>query len=167
MELKQRYIETPLGWMKLIQLDAHITATVFQNENPVSVANDETGLLYHCASEFQRYFNGELNVFGFLKNTLQTGTVFQQRVWKELCNIPFGETISYLQLAKKLGDEKTIRAAASANGQNNIAIAVPCHRVIGSDGSLTGYAGGLWRKKWLLDHEAKYSGKATQASLFG
>ena len=103
--------------------------------------------------------------FTFMQSAAQRGTGFQQRVWNELLKIPYGKTISYRELAIRLGDEKCIRAAASANGQNNIAIAVPCHRVIGTDGSLTGYAGGLWRKKWLLDHEAKYSGRLSQGSF--
>jgi len=90
------------------------------------------------------------------------GTDFQRKVWKQLLNIPFGTTVSYLNLAQDLGDVKAIRAVASANGRNPLWIAVPCHRVIGSDGSLTGYAGGLWRKKWLLEHE----NPPKQTSLF-
>ena len=82
-----------------------------------------------------------------------SGTEFQKKVWQELLNIPFGKTCSYLELSKKLGDVKAIRAVAAANGKNPLWIVIPCHRVIGSDGSLTGYAGGLWRKKWLLEHE--------------
>ena len=85
----------------------------------------------------------------------QDGTIFQQRVWSELLAIPYGKTISYLTLAKRLGDPKAIRAAASTNGKNNIAIIVPCHRVIGSNNDLVGYAGGLWRKRWLLEMETK------------
>ena len=85
----------------------------------------------------------------------QHGTDFQQRVWNELLGIPFGKTISYLELARRLGDIKSIRAAASANGKNNIVIVVPCHRVIGSHNDLVGYGGGIWRKRWLLEHEAK------------
>lgn len=100
-----------------------------------------------------QYFSGQRRVFDFPIN--QEGTEFQQRVWQELSSIPFGKTISYLDLAKRLGDTKVIRAAASANGRNNIAIVVPCHRVIGSKSDLVGYAGGLWRKRWLLEHENK------------
>jgi len=85
----------------------------------------------------------------------QPGTDFQQRVWGELLQIPFGKTISYLELASNLGDAKAIRAVAAANGKNKIAIIVPCHRVIGSDKTLVGYSGGLWRKKWLLQYEFK------------
>jgi methylated-DNA-[protein]-cysteine S-methyltransferase len=88
----------------------------------------------------------------------QNGTTFQQKVWDLLNEIPFGKTISYQRLSIQFGDLKAIRAIASANGKNKLAILIPCHRVIGSNQSLTGYAGGLWRKKWLLQHELKYSG---------
>jgi len=108
-------------------------------------------VMRQCTEELIEFFNGKRRAFTI--PVYQDGTPFQQRVWAELLNIPFGKTISYMDLAKKLGDVKAIRAAASTNGKNNIAIIVPCHRVIGSDRSLTGYAGGLPRKKWLLQHE--------------
>jgi methylated-DNA-[protein]-cysteine S-methyltransferase len=94
------------------------------------------------------------------------GTDFQKKVWNELLNIQYGETKSYLQISKILGDVSAIRAVANANGQNRISIIIPCHRVIGSNGNLTGYAGGIWRKKWLLDHEQKFSGGEQQTELF-
>ncbi len=100
-----------------------------------------------------QYFNGELRQFELPLH--QPGTPFQQDVWNLLATIPYGKTISYMDLAKKTGDTKATRAVANANGKNNIAIIIPCHRVIGSNKELTGYAGGLWRKKWLLEHEAK------------
>jgi methylated-DNA-[protein]-cysteine S-methyltransferase len=81
------------------------------------------------------------------------GTDFQKRVWSELLNIPYGATCSYLDVARALGDANAIRAVGAANGRNPISIIIPCHRVIGADGSLTGYGGGLWRKEWLLRHE--------------
>lgn len=85
----------------------------------------------------------------------QEGTAFQRDVWNELMAIPFGRTISYIELARRIGDPKATRAVANANGRNNVAIIVPCHRVIGANKELIGYGGGLWRKKWLLEHEAK------------
>ena len=106
-----------------------------------------------CRNELHAYFNGTLQNFSFPAS--QEGTDFQNRIWKELLHVPYGETWSYAQLAKKSGDPKNSRAVGNANGKNNIAIAIPCHRIIGQDGSLTGYAGGLWRKEWLLNHEAK------------
>lgn len=110
------------------------------------------------------YFAGTRRAFDL--PLVWTGTSFQQRVWQGLLEIPYGTTRSYKQQSRILGDEKAIRAVAKANGENGIAIIVPCHRVIGSHGSLVGYGGGLQRKKWLLQHEAKVLGSAQQASLF-
>lgn len=110
-------------------------------------------MLINCVEQLIQYFQGALRQFDIPLN--QPGTPFQQEVWSELMRIPFGKTISYLELARRTGDTKATRAVANANGKNNIAIIIPCHRVIGSNRELTGYAGGLWRKKWLLEHEAK------------
>ena len=143
------FIHTPLG-----------TAKIKGDENGVSVISilQEGEItkkipleLQEAVKQIGEYFEGKRNSFTFQINP--KGTEFQQRVWQELLNIPFGKTTSYLELSKKLGDVKAIRAVASANGKNPLWIVVPCHRVIGSDGSLTGYAGGLWRKQWLLEHE--------------
>jgi len=120
--------------------------------------NDPT--IERAVEQLSEYMNGERETFDL--PLAPTGTDFQKKVWNELMNIPFGTTISYLELAKRLGDEKVIRAAASANGKNPIPIVIPCHRVIGSDGSLTGYAGGLDKKRWLLKHE----GALVQPELF-
>lgn len=103
--------------------------------------------------QLSEYFSGKRKRFEL--PLIYTGTDFQKKVWKALLEISFGETTTYLALSNKIGDPKAIRAVAGANGANKMAILVPCHRVIGSDGSLTGYAGGLWRKQWLLDHESK------------
>ncbi|MEZ4881989.1 MAG: methylated-DNA--[protein]-cysteine S-methyltransferase, partial [Flavobacteriaceae bacterium] len=110
--------------------------------------------------QLQEYFEGNRKEFNLKLSP--KGTDFQKRVWQQLQQIPFGKTTSYQQMANTLGDPKVIRAAASANGKNPISIIIPCHRVIGSDGSLTGYAGGLHRKKWLLEFESP----SAQQSLF-
>ena len=110
-------------------------------------------LAIHAIEQLIQYFQGQRRVFDLPIN--QNGTHFQQKVWHELVNIPYGRTISYLELARKTGDHKATRAVANANGKNNVAIIVPCHRVIGSNRELVGYGGGLWRKKWLLELEAK------------
>jgi methylated-DNA-[protein]-cysteine S-methyltransferase len=110
-------------------------------------------LAIQTVEQLIEYFNGQRRFFELPIS--QEGTPFQQKVWAELMNIPFGKTISYLELSHRLGDPKVIRAAATANGRNNVAIIVPCHRVIGSNNQLVGYAGGLPRKKWLLQHENK------------
>lgn len=112
-------------------------------------------VLQQCIDELIEYFQGNRRVFTV--PVQQEGTTFQQSVWNELLHIPYGKTISYMDLAKRLGDPKAIRAAASTNGKNNIAIIVPCHRVIGSNNDLVGYGGGLWRKRWLLQMEAKHT----------
>lgn len=114
--------------------------------------------------QLDEYFSGDRKIFQL--PLIFLGTEFQQRVWQALTDIPYGETRSYLQQSKVLGDEKAIRAVARANGENCIAILVPCHRVLGSDGSLTGYAGGLKAKKWLLEHEACFSGRSLQQEIF-
>ena len=128
----------------------------------VSTALDQTLpiSLQSCVKQLDEYFKGSRTEFDLKLNP--QGTKFQQKVWKELVNIPFNKTRSYLEQTKAIGDVKAIRAVASANGKNPIAIIIPCHRVIGSDGSLTGYASGIWRKKWLLDHE----NPVKQQSLF-
>ena len=107
--------------------------------------------------QLDAYFAGELEAFDL--DLDPRGTPFQQRVWAELTRIPFGETISYSELAHRLGDPKLVRAVGLANGRNPISIVIPCHRVIGANGSLVGYGGGLDRKRWLLQHEAVTAGR--------
>jgi len=113
--------------------------------------------------QLERYFAGTLREFRL--PLAPAGTPFQRRVWAELVRIPFGATISYAELAARIGDPKAVRAVGTANGANPIAIVVPCHRVIGSDGTLTGYAGGLDKKRALLEHEARVAGKPVQLAL--
>lgn len=143
------YFKTPLG-----------TAQIIGDENGISkilISDDETvtihipAVLQEAITQLQEYFEGKRIDFSFEINA--EGTPFQQKVWLELLKIPFGKTISYLKLSQNMGDAKAVRAVAAANGKNPLWIVVPCHRVIGTDGALTGYAGGLWRKKWLLEHE--------------
>jgi methylated-DNA-[protein]-cysteine S-methyltransferase len=152
------FIKTPLGIAKIIGDKNGIFEISAMDEGEISKTIPRE--LKTCVNQLQEYFDGKRIDFDFKMNP--SGTDFQQKVWQELLNIPFGKTINYMDLAKKLGDPKVIRAAASANGKNPLWIVVPCHRVIGTDGSLTGYAGGLWRKKWLLEHE----NPSTQQSLF-
>ena len=153
------YIETPLGHAKIVGDDDGITSvSILDTKEELSDTIPES--LLDCVIQLKEYFNETRKKFDLKLNV--EGTVFQKKVWKTLETIPFGKTISYLQLSKQLGDVKAIRAAASANGKNPLWIIVPCHRVIGSDGSLTGYAGGLHRKQWLLNHESEYK----QQSLF-
>jgi len=152
-------IKTPMGFAKLEGEDAGISSlTILNNNEAVSDIIPES--LEDAVCQLNEYFEGERKEFSLSLNP--EGTEFQQRVWDKLLTIPYGKTTSYLQLSKDLGDVKAIRAVANANGKNPLWIIVPCHRVIGSDGSLTGYAGGLHRKQWLLEHESPYK----QQSLF-
>jgi AraC family transcriptional regulator of adaptative response/methylated-DNA-[protein]-cysteine methyltransferase len=123
----------------------------------------ENSHLDQLQKELGEYFDGERKEFSVPLHMI--GTQFQQAVWQELLKIPYGVTRTYMQQSIALNNPKGIRAIASANGFNKIAIVIPCHRVIGSDGNLTGYAGGLERKKWLLDHEKKCSGQPVQGEL--
>lgn len=152
------FISSPLGITKISgdENGVAVISVLSEGELSTTIPNQ----LQEAVLQLKEYFEGKRIDFTFKLNP--KGTDFQQKVWQELRNIPFGKTISYLDLSKKLGDVKVIRAAASANGKNPLWIVVPCHRVIGTDGSLTGYAGGLWRKKWLLEHE----NPTTQQSLF-
>jgi methylated-DNA-[protein]-cysteine S-methyltransferase len=162
-EKQQLLMSSPLGDI-LLETDGSTITVVHFCDEPITVTNGPHPLLLQAKNELEQFFAAERQTFSF--PLAQTGTDFQQRVWTMLTSIPFGKTISYKTLAIQLGDEKCIRAAGTANGKNQIAIAVPCHRVVGSNGELVGYAGGLWRKQWLLEHEAKMSGKAVQSSMF-
>ena len=157
--MKTVFINTPLGFTE-IQGDENGISKIHVMNEDIEISTKIPKELKEAVLQLKDYFEGKRTEFSFKINP--AGTDFQQKVWQELLNIPFGKTCSYLELSKKLGDVKAIRAVASANGKNPLWIVVPCHRVIGSDGSLTGYAGGLWRKKWLLEHE----NPVKQESLF-
>jgi methylated-DNA-[protein]-cysteine S-methyltransferase len=153
------YYKTPIGTAKIVGDENGINA-IAVIDDAMETSAEIPEILRNCVQQLDEYFNGTRTVFK-LKLNLQ-GTNFQKKVWEELLNVPYGNTKTYLEQTKKLGDVKAIRAVASANGKNPIWILIPCHRIIGSDGSLTGYAGGIWRKKWLLEHE----NPTTQLSLF-
>lgn len=148
--MEKAIINTPIGLTE-IQGDENGISKIYIRDEDVEITSKIPSKLKEAVIQLQEYFEGKRTHFTFLLHP--SGTEFQKKVWQELLNIPFGKTCSYLELSKKLGDVKAIRAVAAANGKNPLWIVVPCHRVIGSDGSLTGYAGGLWRKKWLLEHE--------------
>lgn len=161
--LEITYYKTPIGIAEITGNEKGIQSISVIDDDAISneLLNKGTSkLLQECVSQLEEYFNGVRTEFNLKLNP--KGTEFQKKVWKELLNIPFNKTRTYLQQSKALGDVKAIRAVASANGKNPIWIIIPCHRVIGSDGSLTGYAGGIWRKKWLLAHE----NPVKQQSLF-
>jgi len=143
-------IKTPIGYAKLSGDENGITSFTLVKEE-----KEETKIpkvLEEAQSQLKDYFEGHRKEFQLQFNP--RGTDFQKKVWEELLNIPFGKTISYLELSKRLQNPKAIRAIAAANGKNPLWIFIPCHRVIGSNGDLVGYAGGLSIKKWLLEHES-------------
>jgi methylated-DNA-[protein]-cysteine S-methyltransferase len=146
-------MESPLGLMAVSATDAGVTCVHMGVEEMKDAWGPEeaTPVLEAAVDQLEAYFAGELKEFDL--PLAAAGTAFQQRVWAELVRIPYGETCSYMDVAERLGDRKAVRAVGLANGRNPIAIVVPCHRVIGANGKLTGYAGGLWRKERLLSLE--------------
>ena len=155
------YSQSPLGTLEISGSEAGIRAVRFLDD-PLPAPNppDLPQVVASCVQQLAEYFQGLRRSFEVPLDL--RGTEFQRRVWALLLHIPFGETRTYLDIALALGDPKAVRAAGAANGQNPAAIIVPCHRVIGGDGTLIGYGGGLWRKEWLLAHE----GRPVQARLF-
>lgn len=151
------YYQSPVGLLRISGTDQYVSEVHFMNEEEKAASPTATSPLppmaIQATEQLIQYFHGNRRVFEL--PLYQKGTGFQEKVWNELMNIPFGKTISYQELSRRLGDPKTIRAAGTANGKNHIAIIVPCHRVIGAKGDLVGFGGGLARKKWLLTHENK------------
>lgn len=142
-------VQTPLGWLGIRASDTGLVAVDF-DASPVAAASGN-GLTARCKQQLQDYFAGTRRQFDL--PLAAPGTDFQRRVWQALMTIPFGTTCAYQDIASRIGNPRAVRAVGSANGCNPLAILVPCHRVIGRDGGLTGYTGGLARKEWLLRHE--------------
>jgi len=147
------FYDSPAGLLKITATELGISEVSFvsnQSNDPM-VVQDQDSIVENGIRQLKQYFEGQLKAFDLPLDPI--GTPFQKQVWHSLKQIPFGKTVSYLDIAKLLGDPNKIRAVGGANGKNPIAIIVPCHRVIGSDGSLTGYAGGMDKKRWLLQFE--------------
>lgn len=152
-------MHTPVGTAVLVESEGYIVEISIKDEAVDSMLpSHNSPLLNSAMKELQEYFDGKRTTFTF--PVKQPGTPFQQSVWQQLMETGFGETCSYAKLSAQMNNPLAIRAIAAANGKNKLWVVVPCHRIIGSDGSLTGYAGGLWRKQWLLKHEAMLAGKA-------
>ncbi|WP_255037299.1 methylated-DNA--[protein]-cysteine S-methyltransferase [Lacihabitans soyangensis] len=134
-----------------IESDEHAIKAISFVKHTEDSSEFQPEILENAKQQLQNYFEGNLQSFNLKLDP--EGTDFQKRVWDLLYKIPYGKTCTYADMANKLGDPKVIRAAASANGKNPVAIVIPCHRVIGTNGSLTGYAGGLENKRFLLDLE--------------
>ena len=149
MTANRIHIDTPVGLLEIVSSEKGIAVISFSDTGEASQSIPAD--LQACVEQLQAYFAGKRETFDL--PLAPEGTEFQQSVWKALLDVPFGKTASYLDIAKQLGDEKLTRAVGNANGKNPIAIVIPCHRVIGTNGKLTGYAGGMERKKALLDLE--------------
>jgi methylated-DNA-[protein]-cysteine S-methyltransferase len=162
-ELHEAYYKTEIGWIKITATEKGIRELEFEESETQNIKVTNPHLI-ECLKQLTEYFEGKRQEFSVQLDW--NGTDFQKKVWDSLLRIPYGKTTNYMSIAKSLGDEKAVRAVGTANGRNNIAIIVPCHRVIGSDGSLTGYAYGLWRKEWLLKHENEFSGAEKQMDMF-
>lgn len=175
--IKTRKIETPLGEMTAAATEEGICLLEFSDDKILSeelselkellktdIKEGRSRHIRHLKKQLKEYFTGKRKVFDLPLVT--PGTEFQKAVWNELLKIPYGETVTYHQQAEAIKKPGAVRAVGSANGSNRIAIVIPCHRVIGADGTLVGYGGGLQRKRWLLDHERKFSGKPVEISLF-
>tara|TARA_R110002073_G_scaffold4213_1_gene27927 strand:+ start:64939 stop:65427 length:489 start_codon:yes stop_codon:yes gene_type:complete len=156
---KVAYYKTPIGTARIVGDDDGISSIVVIDGTQETSENIPE-CLQDCVTQLDEYFHKDRKSFNLKLNP--QGTEFQKTVWEELQQIPYAKTETYLAQSKRMGDVKAIRAIAAANGKNPICIVVPCHRVMGSDGSLTGYSGGIWRKRWLLEHE----NPPTQQSLF-
>ncbi len=153
--LQEGFYKSPLGIIKILADEKGIVKIDFSNSKKIKTTQTDNRLIKDCISQLDEYFKGERRSFQLRLNLI--GTEFQKKVWKELLKIPFGKMVSYLDVARKIKNEKAVRAVGQAIGKNPVSIVVPCHRVIGSNGELTGYASGLWRKKWLLEHENQSS----------
>jgi len=149
--------ESPIGPIEIIGTDTAISSIMFSDQNLTSIVDHQEDLpvvLQECYRQLDEYFKGNRQEFTI--PYVMNGTDFQQIVWNTLLMIPYGNTTNYRDMAAAVDHVKAIRAVGNANGRNKLSIIIPCHRVIGADGSLTGYAGGLWRKEWLLEHERKH-----------
>ena len=162
-QIFRTYYKSEIGILEITASENGIKSLGFSDSMYEEISNKNEHIK-KCVKQLEEYFNGERKRFTI--NLDLYGTDFQKKVWMELLEIPYGETRSYIDIATKLGDENSVRAVGMANNRNPVALIVPCHRVIGADGKLVGYAGGLWRKDWLLKHEKEYSGVEKQMELF-
>jgi methylated-DNA-[protein]-cysteine S-methyltransferase len=162
MELYYAYYSSPIGLIEISGNDDGIATLYFVDEKKHTSTKVHPSLK-ECLLQLEEYFKGLRKEFGLKLNP--KGTDFQKRVWEILYALPYGKTVSYLDISKMLGDANATRAVGNANGSNPISIIVPCHRVIGVNGKLVGYGGGLWRKEWLLNHEMG-AVVGTQTKLF-
>lgn len=153
IEIYRLDYESPIGIIEIAGTEEMIYSIMYAEQDTIKnpMQEETPTVLKQCYQELDEYFKKKRETFAFPYHL--EGTAFQTKVWNALTDIPYGETNSYRDVAQSIGSEHAVRAVGSANGKNKINIAVPCHRVIGANGKLTGYGGGLWRKEWLLKHE--------------
>jgi methylated-DNA-[protein]-cysteine S-methyltransferase len=164
MRTFKTYYPTAIGPLEIVGTHAGIVSVNFVEDQLPGDTELPPGIV-GCANQIDEYFKGQRKEF--VLDLILHGTEFQKTVWRELAKIPYGKIVSYGELAKLIGKPKAGRAVGSANGRNPISIILPCHRVIGSNGSLTGYGGGIWRKEWLLKHEGVQFGSKTKIKHVG
>jgi len=158
------YYSSPIGWVEITATHEGIASVLFV-EKPGRAASENLPIyVQDCHTQLEEYFKGSRQ--NFAVPLIVKGTEFQVQVWEELSRIPYGKLTTYKALAHKLKSPAAIRAIGNANSRNRLCLIVPCHRVVGSDTNLVGYAGGLWRKEWLIEHEASYGGGHQQLKLF-
>ena len=153
MKIYIAHYQSPIGMVEIEATQAEIVALNFVDQ-PQPVDAEQPEILKECVKQIEEFFSGQRKMFSV--NLSLRGTKFQNAVWRRLVKIPYGQTCSYGEFAAAIGKSAACRAVGNANGKNPISIIVPCHRLIGSNGSLTGYGGGLWRKEWLLKHESDH-----------
>jgi methylated-DNA-[protein]-cysteine S-methyltransferase len=157
------YYRSPIGVIEICSEEDVITSLQFCDDVQESDQEVKDESIRHCIKELQEYFNGKR--INFTSKLQLEGTDFQKQIYHGLINIPFGKSISYSELANQIGRPDAVRAVGNVNSKNSILLLLPCHRVVGRNGDLVGYAGGLWRKKWLLEHESKFSGRGEQVAI--
>ncbi|WP_028306359.1 methylated-DNA--[protein]-cysteine S-methyltransferase [Desulfitibacter alkalitolerans] len=152
MDIKEVVYSSPIGLIRIKGSFEGITSMDFSEEGEAS--KEIPDCLMDCHAQLEEYFRGQRKDFSL--NLIITGTSFQRQVYEKLIQVPYGKTASYKDIAAAVGNERAVRAVGGANNKNKHAIVIPCHRIIGSNGSLIGYGSGLWRKKWLLEHEQAF-----------
>lgn len=149
-EVYQAFYASEIGHIRITASETALETLYFVSE-AAAPSPERPPVLQECLRQLEAYFRGELKTFSL--QLQPQGTPFQQKVWQQLLEVPYGSTATYLDIARALGDRNAVRAVGSANGRNPISLIIPCHRIIGANGNLIGYGGGLWRKEWLLRHE--------------
>ncbi len=161
-DVSRSYYKSPVGCLEISALNDAIISVSFVEDEQIGITSEEQ-VIHECRKQLDLYFKGQLKEFTL--PLIPSGTDFQEKVWNQLLQIPFGAVVSYEHIARKLGDAGLVRAVGMANNKNKIPIIIPCHRVVGKNGEMIGYGGGIWRKKWLLQHERKFSA-VKQMELF-